>query len=66
VAVDERVRGRGFGKQLVSAGLTWIFDWPEINEVFLNTEPENVAALGLYERSGFQRKYAMTSFRKIV
>jgi len=66
VAVDERARGRGFGKQLVSTALTWVFSMPEVNEAILNTEPENVPAIGLYERAGFQRRYAMTSFRKLV
>lgn len=66
VAVDELARGRGYGKQLVSAALIWIFAWSQVNEVFLNTEPENAAALGLYERAGFQRRQAMISFRKVI
>jgi ribosomal protein S18 acetylase RimI-like enzyme len=66
VAVEARARGTGVGTRLVAAALGWIFARAEINEVVLNTQPDNHAALRLYERAGFTRGEAMIAFRRTV
>ncbi|MFI8685737.1 GNAT family N-acetyltransferase [Rossellomorea sp. NPDC077527] len=53
--IDQKYQGRGFGKeatQLLLEQLTHIYGNIEL---FTSAEPENVSAIGLYERLGFEK-----------
>jgi len=53
LAVDPGVRRRGAGRRLLGAMLNWMAS-EGAREVFLEVRASNVAALALYERSGFR------------
>lgn len=54
VAVHPRARRRGWGRAMVADGLRWLAaDGAE--RVMVNTQPDNDAALRLYEACGFRR-----------
>lgn len=55
LAVDKSYRKRGIGKQLVELLIKVFKDEYNVDEVYLETETSNVAALGLYESLGFIR-----------
>ena len=52
--VDEKYRGRGIGKMLIDAALAEIRTRPGIIKVKLCVNPDQKAAMKLYERFGFQ------------
>ncbi len=53
VAVDERRRGRGLGRARLDAGLADLRLTP-VETVFLEVERENLAAVALYRKRGFE------------
>ena len=55
LAVDKSYRKRGIGKQLVELLIHVFKKEYNVDEVYLETETSNVAALGLYESLGFIR-----------
>lgn len=54
LAVDPAHQRRGLGRSLVDDALGWLALW-RVEQVFVNTPVDNVAALELYERAGFHR-----------
>jgi ribosomal protein S18 acetylase RimI-like enzyme len=54
LAVDPAARRRGWGRALVGDALTWLAA-RGVRRTFVNTQRHNVAALALYEGSGFTR-----------
>jgi dTDP-4-amino-4,6-dideoxy-D-galactose acyltransferase len=52
IAVSDRQRGRGLGRELVQAALSW-FAAQGASEVRVKTQATNLPAVGLYERTGF-------------
>ena len=54
VAVHPRVRKGGWGSALVADGLRWLAA-SGAERVLVNTQPDNEAALALYESGGFRR-----------
>lgn len=55
LAVDPALQRRGIGGALVIDGLRWLRRWGA-NEVLVNTQIDNRAALALYEALGFRRQ----------
>lgn len=53
VAVDSAYRGLGLGRQLLLAGLDWIFNQRNLQTAFLNVSDDNANARKLYESAGF-------------
>ena len=53
VGVASEVRGRGFGKALVSGALEWFWS-ADVETVFVVTQARNVAAQRLYQTAGFR------------
>ncbi|MCI4324890.1 MAG: GNAT family N-acetyltransferase [Thermoplasmata archaeon] len=49
-------RGEGGGEALLRAVLAWCRDHPGVKPVGLDVNPEQTAALRLYERHGFRRR----------
>lgn len=66
IGVDERFRGQGIGRRLLSATLHWLFSWPRVTQVCLTVKTDNPAAQALYERTGFGRERTLRAFRKRV
>jgi ribosomal-protein-alanine N-acetyltransferase len=52
LAVDPKYRGRGLGRSLVRASLTWARRRRAIS-LLVNTQPDNDQAVGLYRGEGF-------------
>lgn len=48
--------GRGEGARFLGALIDWLLQEPEAHRISLDTTPDNVAALGLFEKLGFQRE----------
>lgn len=55
LAVAPEHHGRGLGHALLVDGLRWL-ERRRVRTVMVNTQERNVAALALYERSGFERQ----------
>ncbi len=53
VAVDPNYRGLGLGRQLLLAGLDWIFNQRNLQTAFLNVSDDNANARNLYKSAGF-------------
>ena len=51
--VDPAFRGRGYGEQLLAAGLTWARDLG-LEPISLEVFPANTAAVELYRSAGFR------------
>ncbi|PKL75886.1 MAG: hypothetical protein CVV27_13045 [Candidatus Melainabacteria bacterium HGW-Melainabacteria-1] len=54
VAVAPSFQGQGLGRQLLEAGLDWIFANQRLETAFLNVSDDNTNALGLYQSAGFE------------
>ncbi len=55
--VSENYRGKGFGQQLLTAGVDFILGFDEIQEITLCVESLNRQAIQLYERIGFVERH---------
>lgn len=55
LAVDKGYRKQGIGKKLVQLILKRLINDYQVNEISLETETDNIAALSLYESLGFIR-----------
>lgn len=55
LAVDETYRKQGIGKKMVSLLIDVFKNVYKVKEIYLETEIDNYAALGLYESFGFIR-----------
>ena len=55
LAVDKKYRKKGIGKKLVTLLMEVLNEVYKVNEIYLETEVDNYAALGLYESLGFIR-----------
>lgn len=66
LAVDPRSQSRGVGSALVADGLRWCAR-RGCSEALVNTQEHNLAALGLYEKVGFQRQeHGLAVLRRTV
>ncbi len=57
LATDEAYRGKGYGKALLSEGVSWLFEQDGCERVHLNVKEKNNAR-GLYESVGFYEVHA--------
>ena len=55
VVVDEKLRGKGFGRKLVEHAIDYCKE-QGINTVYLTSNPKRLAANVLYQAVGFERK----------
>ncbi len=55
LAVEEEYRKKGLGKKMVELLIDIFKDTYNVNEISIETEFDNYAALGLYESFGFVR-----------
>lgn len=63
-AVDPSERGKGIGKQLMKEALAWMLSFEEINSVALCVNAKDEGAIGLYLKSGFERKHQLVCYMK--
>lgn len=63
IGIDKRVRGRGIGSRLVAAAMAW-FATAGVEKVTVVTQGRNLAAIRLYERTGFQTDLVQLWYHK--
>lgn len=56
IAIHDDFVGRRIGSALVAAGLDLADNWLGLRRLHLETYPDNVRAIALYEKSGFERE----------
>ncbi|WP_175631799.1 GNAT family N-acetyltransferase [Virgibacillus siamensis] len=66
IAVDPMIRGKGYGKRLLSAAVRWLFTFDSISEIDLCVAADNAGAIGLYQSIGFYVENELHFFRKNV
>jgi len=66
IGVDSAARGKGLGRELLEAGIHWMFARPEIQRIDLTVNADNPAALHLYQKVGFRTRQILCSFRKSI
>ncbi|GEQ71682.1 hypothetical protein JCM33374_g5368 [Metschnikowia sp. JCM 33374] len=59
LVIDPAFRGQGLAKKLVKLSINKMLEWDRVDEIMLETEVDNVAALYLYESFGFLRTKRM-------
>jgi ribosomal protein S18 acetylase RimI-like enzyme len=60
----ERARRRGIAADLVQTGLSWLFGFESVSEVWLVVDEDNAGARRLYERLGWTEVHRLTSMRR--
>lgn len=59
LVIDPQFRGKGLAKRLVKLSISKMIEWDGADEIMLETEVTNKAALKLYELLGFMRTKRM-------
>lgn len=59
LVIEPEYRGRGIAKKLVKLSIEKMMEWDHVDEIMLETETSNAAALQLYELFGFLRTKRM-------
>lgn len=59
LVIQPEYRGRGIAKRLVRMGIDKMIEWDHVDEIMLETETNNAAAILLYELFGFLRTKRM-------
>lgn len=59
LVIEPQFRGKGLAKKLVKLSISKMIEWDKADEVMLETETSNDAALHLYELLGFLRTKRM-------
>ncbi|OBA22937.1 acyl-CoA N-acyltransferase [Metschnikowia bicuspidata var. bicuspidata NRRL YB-4993] len=59
LVIDPAFRGQGLAKKLVQLSIRKMVEWDHVDEIMLETEVDNLAALHLYELFGFLRTKRM-------
>lgn len=54
--VHDDVQGQGIGTRLLTAAIELSENWLNLHRMELTVYPDNAAAIGLYEKHGFQRE----------
>lgn len=54
VIVDDRKRGRGYGKELLSLAISFAFDFIKVEKISLGVFKNNKPAIACYQSCGFQ------------
>lgn len=65
IAVSSSVRAKGIGRALLLKGLQFLFSFEEIQNISLCVNTDNLAAMKLYQSSGFKEKYRLYSFEVV-
>ncbi len=71
-AVDPQTQGQGIGKALLTAFMQQLAEIaPEVREIWLTADPDNAAALRLYQQHGFvqtseEPDYYGSDYRRLV
>ncbi len=55
VIVDDKVRGKGYGREMLSLAIRYAFDFVKVKKISLGVFENNTAAIKCYESCGFQR-----------
>ncbi|MDE5414368.1 GNAT family N-acetyltransferase [Alkalihalobacterium chitinilyticum] len=63
-AVKETERGKGIGRQLLLAALSWLFTINNIKSIRLCVNSNNQKAINLYKKVGFQHLHDLCFFTK--
>ena len=56
IVVDPKMRGKGYGKQMLKLALEYAFNISKANSVQLNVFQENISAKKCYESVGFKER----------
>ncbi|MFD2751076.1 GNAT family N-acetyltransferase [Virgibacillus siamensis] len=64
--VDALAQGKGVGSALLAKGLQWLFSFPSVNETTLCVRSDNLKAIHLYKKVGFQVYHELTLFEKNI
>lgn len=59
LVIDPEHRGKGMARKLVKLSIAKMCEWDHVDEITLETEVDNAAALHLYELFGFMRSKRM-------
>ncbi|MEG0229138.1 MAG: GNAT family protein [Oscillospiraceae bacterium] len=55
IIVDDKERGKGYGKEMLSLAINYAFDYIKINKISLGVFENNKPAIKCYESCGFKR-----------
>lgn len=55
VVIDDNMRGKGYGKEMLSLAIRYAFDFVKVKKISLGVFENNEAAIKCYEACGFQR-----------
>ncbi|MBU3144194.1 GNAT family N-acetyltransferase [Clostridium sp. CF012] len=61
--VREDMRGKGLGSKLIRMAINWIFSFEEINNIKLCVGFENLQAIKLYRKVGFEEESKMIFYK---
>ena len=56
IVVNSKIRGKGYGKQMLKLALEYAFNISKADSVQLNVFPENIPANKCYESVGFKER----------
>lgn len=62
LVIDPAYRGKGMARKLVKLSIGKMIEWDKVDEITLETEVDNEAALYLYELFGFMRTKRMHKY----
>lgn len=54
VIIDDKKRGRGYGKEMLSLAIRYAFDFVKVRKISLGVFENNTAAINCYRSCGFQ------------
>ena len=66
LGVVESARRHGIGKHLIMAAVQWLFSFDAIQAVALTVLDTNLAAIALYQQTGFTHTRTLKAFRKFL
>lgn len=55
VIVNDKMRGKGYGKEMLSLAIQYAFDFVKVKKISLGVFENNKAAIKCYESCGFKR-----------
>jgi ribosomal protein S18 acetylase RimI-like enzyme len=66
IGTDSSARGRGIGADLLESGINWMLSAPSTKKINLTVNADNVPAISLYKKFGFDMDRVMRGYRKQV
>lgn len=55
VIVDDKIRGKGYGKEMLTLAIQYAFDFVKVKKISLGVFENNEAAIKCYETCGFKK-----------